>query len=797
MSLHSQSQANLQKFATEISGIIAELISTANKDSNNRDSLAAKRLAHYLSDKFADGGDENDLFARATREFVRRARLTLEPNLAIQFQDMIDVALARVDRKASMNYWMRDEQGKAITLSELQRFELDFIDYAHEEGLVAILFSPMASGKTSVLVGSIAYEIGKDQNTMEQLVAATDRTAEDRGNSVLKILESPHYQKIFPHIEKTPKWSGHKLLVKRSKADSNFITRDSDGDAGGVSPTLACYGATTDALGSRALFSNFDDLATYENSIKNPTDGKHITQILTTKFFSRKKAPIGVDNENYNRKRNPWRARIIGTPWAYDDPIYSLRDWQGAAVAVIGVDQGVMKYNVEIWGMPDVYIERLRQKYGQGFTEPCTLSPEMSEFCASRGLPQDIVAPLGPGRIVDKINPPKATMEIRLGAPREWYLEELKNAKDVRVDFDRPYRCQVFSEGELAYPGFGASLFEHYQDVGILDTLTGKESPINIEIAKEEIKLKRGDNANLESIGWRAQMINPPKNSGNKIACVDLSGMNREGCVITVATLTTDNRRRLDEIVIGRFAGEELPDEIGKVFQRHPDLLLCYIESVSMQDLYVRLIEHHKQAYPWWSKVVHWTDAAYRKNDQQVGILTMGVTFAHGGFEIPDTRLDVYKQFGHGYTCGCGYCVLIKDATMQTRLAPVKSDVLITVWGIHLNMPHAYDYGKPVAPDLYNFGTSGYGLMEVGCGSSVGEYIFGGASMAVPTERQKQLIEEEKQQIKDSENPNDKNQETKKTQRSLSSQLPSSPASNLLSSFGLVKRNKSDQDGWI
>ena len=662
---------------------------------------AALRLAGFLSDDFAD---ENDEIAWRVRGIINRTleNKKLPERLRNKLKDSIDVALARVDLRYSLEYWLRDDHGKPITLTTIQLFWLDFIRYAHEEVMVPIIFAPMGTGKSSILTGMIAFEIGQNPDILEQLICSTDKPAELRGIAIKAILGSPHYRKVYPKIVPDPitqKWTSHELLVERSKADiTQEIRRDTQGDSGSIDLTLACYGITSGALGSRSHRSNFDDIATPENSIEEPTKGKHIHTLLTTKWFTRKKSPVGVAEADYDRKNNPWRARIIGTPWAYDDPIYSLRDWHAAAVVLIGVNADISAYNVQIWNLPKKYIKRLKDKYYSfDYTEDLKKIPGKGKVHFADGTTHK----LGVGVPIDKQNPPTATMELPLSRPRQWYQDEYRDAKDIKRDFDRPYRCEVYTEGELAYPGFENSVVKTYPN---------SDTKIFVDI--EAI-----------NSGWLASVVDPPKEYKLKVAMVDLSGANRAGTVITTAVLSMENRKRLVEMACGAWGPKEITDQIDQLFARHPDLDTCFVESVSLQSLYVGALQNYEEKYAWAAKIGSFDATQTSKHDAEIGILTIGIPLNNGGFEIPDTR----GMRGHAVKdCPCGFCRLIKDGTTQTRLSPVKSDVLITLWGIHLCIPHSVDIDQTQPPTIREYAKNGYELFKEFEISSVGKSIFGG-----------------------------------------------------------------------
>jgi hypothetical protein len=232
--------------------------------------------------------------------------------------------------------------------------------------------------------------------------------------------------------------------------------------------------------------------------------------------------------------------------------------------------------------------------------------------------------------------------------------------------------------------------------------------------------------------GIIARLIDPPKDYSVKIAMVDLSRKGRRGTIISVAVLTPQNRRRIVEIRRGGWDGEQIAEQIGEVFSSHPDLQVCYIESVSLQKLFVDILKASKEKYSWWSKIGFFEDTTISKGDPQTGIMVMAITYGGGGFELPDVR----SMHGHGRKCECGYCIGIYDGTKQGRLAPVESDVLITFWGIHIRMPHTFKPRITLPPTVQSSARSGYDLAKNVPASELAAGILGGQRVRDENSRQ-------------------------------------------------------------
>ncbi len=688
----------------EITQLLGDLIQSLNTQ-KGANTPAARRLANLLSDDFSD---QNDVAGQAVREIVAEVKQALPPPLRARLQDLIDVALARVDPKASIKYWLRDDDGGPINITALNCFEIDFFRYAHDEVLIGILFAPMGSGKSTLIRGLICYEIGQNQDTMQQLICQSDKAAKERGLKIMDILESPHYQKVFPHIKKDMRqWGNEAFLVQRTGATITDVVMDSKGSAGGAGPTLAMYGVTSRALtGTRSNLTDLDDVVTIESGLQNAKEGETVDAALKTKVFTRDKAPIGQTEGAYDRSKNPTRFRIIGTPYSQDDPVFKRRDWPGSTTALIGVNDDFTAYNVEIWNLPKKYFKILKRKYGTGIVKLSKLPQDLIDYCKEQGIPVLSEYKLGPGVRKDHNKPCDFTMEIPLAMHRGYYLDKHKSAQDTRRQFDLPYKCEVYSESELLFPNFANSIFKSYPGHG---EFLPDGTPNQIVVDKASVMTKPKGGLRGSQTGIVARMINAPNDYKIKIAMVDLSREGRKGTVISVAVLTPENRRRVVEIRRGGWDGEQIADQIKEVFDYHKDLQVCYIESVALQKLFIELMAAQKEKYWFWSKLDFFEDTGTGKNDPQTGIMVMGVGYAGGAFELP----DVMNSFGHGRQCECGYCIGIWDGMTWPRLKPVDSDVLITYWGIHLRMPHGFEpppTGLP--PSTQQRARNGYELLQ-------------------------------------------------------------------------------------
>lgn len=78
---------------------------------------------------------------------LQSVRATMNSKQAKIFDEKVKIALARIDRKAGLEFFMRNGNGAPIRLTSIQKFALDFIDEAWKLGQIPIVNLPMATGK--------------------------------------------------------------------------------------------------------------------------------------------------------------------------------------------------------------------------------------------------------------------------------------------------------------------------------------------------------------------------------------------------------------------------------------------------------------------------------------------------------------------------------------------------------------------------------------------------------------------------------------------------------------------------
>jgi predicted phage terminase large subunit-like protein len=185
---------------------------------------------------------------------------------------------------------LSDECNDLIVQGDLHLDMQEFITI-NKRGVVEY---PREHGKTTQMIGRIAWEIGKNPNIRIKVVSASDNIATARGGAVRRLMETELYQSIFPHIEQGYTWTDGKLTVKR-----DVITPDG---------TLECYGIRSAATGGRADLLFLDD-----------PDDEEVVYSDTI----RQRNVDRVDNVWLNLLTPTGRAYLLCTPWHGSDIAHS------------------------------------------------------------------------------------------------------------------------------------------------------------------------------------------------------------------------------------------------------------------------------------------------------------------------------------------------------------------------------------------------------------------------------------------------------------------------------------------
>lgn len=614
-------------------------------------------------------------------EALENAKSMMDRDTRREFEDILAVAKARIDKKASIEYWFRDSrEGKKIKLTHIQQLILDFIEKAWILGFIPIVNAPMGCGKSSLAVAIIADEIGRNQNMRAQIVCTAEGEATKRGALIARVLLTRDFKKVFPQIEKdkTKPWNAHSINVRRTVIDPEMeeLERELGVEPGTIDATMTAYGFDSKALGSRADKTLFDDIPNEDNAINSPTESDKIDSKLDTTWISRRETPIGIKNTDYDLSKDPWRGLFINTPWAETDCVFRRIKKEGYCTILIGVNEDFTGYNVEIWNLPDEMCDELEKRYKLIVDEEILKEDKLKLFERKRHRAGDEI----PGYHVYKDFPAKRVFTIPLSRPAEFYLRLYKqNARR----FDQMYRCIVVSEREKAFPTFAECLDDKYKVEMI--PLEGKN-----DSGKTIVK------------GYQGKVVTPMKGAA-LYASVDLSGAGRAGTVITVCYLLSNYKRFPIDIRAGAWSGDEISDQISKVFKDYPDIITMFVENAGQQDLFIKEVTKHKKEYPWWMKVKPFRTTAKTKKEKDLGVLAMDVAFSNKGFIVANSP----GQEGHptiGDTtfpegCPCGFCRLIRDCRSQLRLGNVQSDPIMSLWMCHSSMPQIMENPTVGAPE--------------------------------------------------------------------------------------------------
>jgi hypothetical protein len=154
-----------------------------------------------------------------------------------------NLKLARTDPAAHAAFVLRHERtNKRIRLAEMHEEWHEL--WTSEKRL--ILWGFPESGKTSQVIGRLAYEIGRDTSKRLAVVGISQGASAKVVGTVAKYLESPQYRAVFPDIARGALWTKTGITVARP-----FFSKD---------PTLQAVAVRGHIIGNRLDGVLMDDV---------------------------------------------------------------------------------------------------------------------------------------------------------------------------------------------------------------------------------------------------------------------------------------------------------------------------------------------------------------------------------------------------------------------------------------------------------------------------------------------------------------------------------------------------------
>ena len=127
------------------------------------------------------------------------------------------------------------------------------------------------AGKTDqISVGWVAWIIGQNPDVRIKIFKNTDREATKVVDAVRRMIVSPFYRAVFPHIiPDEAHWTSESIRVIRKQV-------------GEKEPTLASYGIFGSYTGGRADIIVYDDIVDIKNAIQNPALRDKVKELYRT-----------------------------------------------------------------------------------------------------------------------------------------------------------------------------------------------------------------------------------------------------------------------------------------------------------------------------------------------------------------------------------------------------------------------------------------------------------------------------------------------------------------------------------
>lgn len=220
-------------------------------------------------------------------EAVREQLLSLTPQERHAVIEQAKAQLSRTDFIA-YNAYVHDWE-----LSPHQR-EWARMMMTQKRGCIV---APPESGKSRLMRSWIEWSIGNDPNIAVLLIQNTARQANLQVAAIANVLTSDKYQKVFPNIKPTERWSGEKIFIQR--------------DTMRPDATLAGYGIDGPYQGAHVDMLVIDD----------PTDQKDVYSEVVMQ--SQRDLVKGVLFDRLMENGQYW---VIFTRWGDNDLLQTIEE---------------------------------------------------------------------------------------------------------------------------------------------------------------------------------------------------------------------------------------------------------------------------------------------------------------------------------------------------------------------------------------------------------------------------------------------------------------------------------------
>lgn len=196
-----------------------------------------------------------------------------------------------------------------------------------------------------LIVARAAFELGRDVNMRCKVVSDTDKNARNRVMEISRLLRTPKYRLVYPHVRASSERSRQGV---RRKGDPEYVRRqwtqheillERPGEA--IDPSVQAFGIMGAGIGGRGDLILFDDVVNQKNAVDEPKYREKIVEDFDMVWMSR---------------REPWgRVGLIGTLWHQQDLHHELMRRPAWCVLVQRISLDKTHIEQEVYNPPANY----------------------------------------------------------------------------------------------------------------------------------------------------------------------------------------------------------------------------------------------------------------------------------------------------------------------------------------------------------------------------------------------------------------------------------------------------------
>lgn len=268
----------------------------------------------------------------ATRKTSKTAT---KPKLSPADRKKLEIALARKELPAFVEYVLRDKDGKRVRNAPHQIAWWEHLMYSIKIRKIPLILAPMSYAKTQWMAVALPlWLLGQNENFRILMVSSAEKNASERIEEVGRYIQySAAYREVFPWVrpDYSRDWNKNRINIKRR----GLVPGDF---ASSVNSSLSAFGYTSqEGNGARCDILIYDDVVSEKNSFVSEARRAELKSLVESQWHTRPD-PVELYDRWGNFISDKPLKLAIGTRY-HEEDLYA--HWLNTPTAYCSLVQGV------------------------------------------------------------------------------------------------------------------------------------------------------------------------------------------------------------------------------------------------------------------------------------------------------------------------------------------------------------------------------------------------------------------------------------------------------------------------